>query len=250
MAEGTKELPAYPIGSVDKALRLLVLVAEHPGGVRIGDTASALEVAPSTAHRLLQMLALHDFAKQDPVTKAYYPGDAMGRLSNRIERLREFALPLLTNIVDEFSETVHLSSLEESLSRTLFSVESPHMLRVGDRAGHTQPAYRSAMGRILLSEEDPKSIAAAAKALGGEDIDLDIVHRSQKLITEQGFIVQHGEIEAGVSAVAVPVRGLSGAVDYAIGVTYPTARIAEDEIPALVDFMKVTAAQLEIELRR
>ena len=80
--QSERDQPAYPIGSVDKALRLLVLVTEKPGGVRIGDAAGALGVAPSTAHRLLQMLALHGFARQDSDTKAYHPGEALARLTN------------------------------------------------------------------------------------------------------------------------------------------------------------------------
>lgn len=247
--QAERDQPAYPIGSVDKALRLLVLVAERPGGVRIGEAASTLGVAASTAHRLLQMLALHGFARQDPATKVYHPGDAIARLTNRLERIRQLALPLLAGLVEECGETAHLAALEEAYARTLFSVESPHMLRVGDRSGHTQPAHLSAMGRVLLSEWDAEHVAAAVKASGGQ-ADAAEIARHQKAVAESGYILQHGEVESGVSALAVPVRGASGAVEYAIGVTYPTGRISADAVPALAESMKTAAAQLENELRR
>lgn len=247
--QAERDQPAYPIGSVDKALRLLVLVAERPGGVRIGEAASALGVAPSTAHRLLQMLALHGFARQDAATKVYHPGAAMGRLTNPLERVRQHALPLLTALVEECGETVHLAALEEASARTLFSVESPHLLRVGDRSGHTQPAHLSAMGRVLLSGWDAAAIAAAVRASGSE-VDDAAIERNLLAVADTGYLVQHGEVEEGVSALAVPVRGASNAVEYAIGVTYPTGRIPDNEVPALAESMKRAAAQLETELRR
>ncbi|MBF0672509.1 MAG: IclR family transcriptional regulator [Salinibacterium sp.] len=245
-----RDQPAYPIGSVDKALRLLVLVAERPGGVRIGEAASALGVAASTAHRLLQMLALHGFARQDPATKVYHPGGAIARLTNPIERVRQLALPLLRELVEECGETVHLAALEDgAAARTLFSVESPHLLRVGDRSGHTQPAHLSAMGRVLLSDSDPAEVAKAVRAAGSE-ADVTAIEKHFAAIAESGYMLQHGEVESGVSALAVPVRGASGAVEYAIGVTYPTGRIPADAVPELAESMKRAAAQLENELRR
>lgn len=247
--KAVRDQPAYPIGSVDKALRLLVLVAERPGGVRIGEAASALGVAASTAHRLLQMLALHGFARQDPTTKVYHPGEAIARLTNRFERARQSAMPLLTALVEECGETVHLAALEGNLARTLLSVESPHLLRVGNRSGHTQPAHLSAMGRVLLSGWATSEIAAAVRA-SGADVDTVAIERNLRAIAEDGYLLQHGEVESGVSALAVPVRGASNAVEFAIGVTYPTGRILSDEVPALVKSMKRAAAQLENELRR
>ncbi|MBD8022745.1 IclR family transcriptional regulator [Microbacterium gallinarum] len=250
MAEAVqREQPAYPIGSVDKALRLLLMVAEKPGGVRIGDAAAALSVAPSTAHRLLQMLSLHGFARQDPATKAYHAGETISRLADPRERARQAALPLLRELVDEFQETAHLGTLDGMQALTLFSVESPHMLRVGDRSGHTQPAHLSGMGRALLSGQELADVAAAARA---EDPALDERALASHLrdIAERGYILQHGEVESGVSALAAPVRGATGSVEYAIGVTFPTGRIADADVPHLADAVKHAAAQLEEELRR
>ncbi|MGO4692471.1 IclR family transcriptional regulator [Glaciibacter sp. 2TAF33] len=250
MSEPTElDQPAYPIGSVDKALRMLMLVAEKPGGVRIGDAAGALGVAPSTAHRLLQMLALHGFASQDPATKVYHPGGTIARLTNPRERTRQVALPVLTGLVDEFGETVHLSTLEGLSALTLFSVESPHLLRVGDRSGHVQPAYLSAMGRVLLSDRDPMEVAASVRATGADLDDATQATQSAE-ISARGYMLQHGEVEAGVSALAVPVRGTTGGIEYAIGITFPTGRIASGQTPRLVESMKRAAAQLEDELRR
>jgi IclR family transcriptional regulator, acetate operon repressor len=239
--------PTYPIGSVDKALRLVVLVSEHPSGIRIGEAAKTLGVAPSTAHRLLQMLVHHGFARQNPETKAYYPGGAIERLSNPRERARQIARPILTALVEEFGETMHLSVLDGSSALTIASVESPHLLRVGNREGHSQPAIRSSMGRVLLSEQD-ETVRAELLASAGMEPASFSAHLSE--IEENGFLLQHGEVEQGVSALAVPVCGPRGAAEYAIAATFPTGRVAQEQVPRLVEAMHAAAAQIANELRR
>jgi len=245
-AETTR--PAYPIGSVDKALRLLVMVAEKPSGLRIADAAVALGVAPSTVHRLLQMLVMHGFARQDPATKSYHPDAAMARLTNPRERAKQLAGPVLTSIVEEFGETAHLAVLDGLEALTVLSVESPHLLRVGDRAGHQQPAHRSAMGRVLLSERDPDELAADLRAADA-DHDADALADALARVREDGYLLQHGEVEHGVSALAVPVRDADGTIAYAIGVTYPSGRIADDRVPALADALRAAAERLSSDLR-
>jgi len=248
-ASAKPEQPAYPIGSVDKALRLLTIVAANPAGIRIGDASRMLGVAPSTAHRLLQMLALHGFATQDATTKTYRPGEAIRRLVNPRERVRQLARPVLTDLVDEVKETAHLGVLEGFSALTLLSVESPHLLRVGDREGNTQPAHLSAMGRTLLSglsRDELADLIAESKAM----VDTRVLNRHLASVRSNGFIVQHGEVEPGVSALAVPVHGPGGRVDYAIGVTFPTGRIPTADLPDLTEATRRAAARLETELSR
>src|SRR5437763_16212817 len=67
--------PAYPIASVDRALRLLLLVAQR-SRLRLSEASEALGVAPSTAHRLLAMLVFHDLVRQED-RYAYVPGPAL-----------------------------------------------------------------------------------------------------------------------------------------------------------------------------
>lgn len=247
MSKGDNDQPTYPIGSVDKALRLVIMVAEHPSGMRIGDAAAALGVAPSTAHRLLQMLVLHGFACQDPETRAYRPGPTLDRLRDQRERVRQLARPVLARLVAECEETVHLAVLDGWSAVTLVTEESPHILRVGNREGNVQPAPRSAMGRVLLSETDGAVIADALLSAG---VDPDRFNGSLDDLRADGYLLQHGELEPGVSALAVPVRGEAGSVAYAIGITYPTGRIPEDQLARVVEAAKTSAVQLQKKLHR
>lgn len=245
LGDGPKQ-PAYPVGSVDKALRLLLLVAERPGGVRIADAVEALHVAPSTAHRLLQMLTHHGFARQDPQSRIYLPGATLQRLASPRERIRKLARPIMAELVAEFGETVHLGTLDGASALIILSVESPHLLRIGDRTGHSQPAHRTAVGRVLLSRY-PIAEALALLDRAGHRIDEELIAVGAERLRVDGFLQQHGEAEAGISAVAVPVNAQSR-IEYALSVTYPTNRIEPATVPRLAKAMTQASARLEVEL--
>ncbi|GAA3667062.1 IclR family transcriptional regulator [Arthrobacter ginkgonis] len=249
--QGEREAPAYPIGSVDKALRLLLLVAERSGGLRIGEASTLLGVAPSTAHRLLQMLAHYGFAEQDPESKAYAAGPAIRRLRNSRARILEIARPVLEDLVEATQETVHLAALEQGMAVTLLSVESPHLLRVGDRSGHSQPAYLSAMGKALLADLDAGALAELFPE-GFERGRAESVEELSAVLDEVrslGYSFQDGEVESGVSALAVPVRGAGGAVEFAIGITYPSGRIPASGFGRAVAAAQNAAAALAAALQ-
>src|SRR5699024_6395137 len=71
-----QQKPPYPIESVDNALRLLQLLRDG-GGIRLTAAAQELQIAPSTAHRLMAMLIYRGFAMQDD-SRRYVAGPALG----------------------------------------------------------------------------------------------------------------------------------------------------------------------------
>jgi DNA-binding IclR family transcriptional regulator len=74
-APAARPRPQYPVESVDNALRLLLMVRDR-GEIRLSEAREALGVAQSTTHRLMAMLACHDFVRQDPASRHHYPDGA------------------------------------------------------------------------------------------------------------------------------------------------------------------------------
>src|ERR1700747_3318095 len=105
--------PQYPIESVDKALKLLLLLGEKPQ-IRLSEATRYLGVASSTAHRLLAMLAYRGFVRQDPVSKAYLPGPALTSVRfaifGRID-VPATALPVMRGLSERLRESIHVGML-------------------------------------------------------------------------------------------------------------------------------------------
>lgn len=130
--------PAYPISSVDNALRLVLMLRDQPR-LRLSGIAVALGIAPSTAHRLLAMLVHHGFVRQEDGTGAYVAGPALldlGLAAVRNLDIRTYARPILADLARKTGETVHLAQLEGTKTRYLDAAESGHPERLGRSCPH------------------------------------------------------------------------------------------------------------------
>src|SRR5215469_14345956 len=143
--------PAYPIASVNNALRLLLLFRSQPR-VRLSEASEHLGVAHSTAHRLLAMLAYHGFVRQEQDSRAYIAGPALVEIGlaavSQLD-IRRHARPALERLAGTLGETVHLAVLEGGNVRYLDAIESSRALRVAARTGWGPGAGCTASGRAL-----------------------------------------------------------------------------------------------------
>src|SRR6478736_5358636 len=148
--------PSYSLTSVDNALRLVQLLRDQ-GRLRVTDAATELDVAPSTAHRLLGMLVYRGFAIQDD-GRAYVPGPALGAAPAQLDwtrQLRDAALPHLELLANRTGETTNLMIRIGVQVRFLASVESAKVLRVGSRQGTVLPARTTSAGKAMLADLRP-----------------------------------------------------------------------------------------------
>jgi IclR family transcriptional regulator, acetate operon repressor len=235
----TGERPAYPIGSVDNALRLLLMFRERRT-VRIADASREMNVARSTAHRLMQMLQYHGFIEQDPESKAYLAGPALVEVGLSVVRdldVRAVARPYVQELVDELGETVHLVQRRGRDILFIETVESPRLVRVGARTGMTLPAHSTAAGKALLaplSKEELRELypEARLKALT-ERTTTSRRKLEEELarVRELGYATNFGEGEVDVAAVAVAVGGDGGRPIAAVTVSSPLGRMTEEMVP-------------------
>ncbi|HUB75540.1 MAG TPA: IclR family transcriptional regulator [Solirubrobacteraceae bacterium] len=227
--------PTYPIASVDSALRLLLLLSER-GQLRIAEASREIDVARSTAHRLLAMLAYYGFAQQDAVSKLYTPGPELikaGLQAVRALEPRAVARPFIEALVAELGETVHLSGAIGDLLTCFDSVESTRAVRVGGRIGVVFPWYASAAGRALLAQMPLERVRALVAGELGMRVSTELPLEQELAATrERGYAIQYGEFEPEVSSVAAAIGG-RGSASYAICVAVPTTRVGESDIPRL-----------------
>ncbi|MGB3477283.1 MAG: IclR family transcriptional regulator [Mycobacterium sp.] len=226
-------VPQYPIGSVDRALKLLLLLGEQPQ-IRLTDAAKHLDVASSTAHRLLAMLQYRGFVRQDPVSKAYHPGPALMSVAfsvfNRID-VEGAAKPVLLRLSERLNESVHLGILEGSSVRFIAAAEGPAAVRVASRLGRTMPAHCTSTGKALLAR---LSDADIARLYPEEELPRVTAHsvgtktqlqRELSQIRQQGYAVNREGSEDGVASVAVPIPTRAPGVLLALNAAAPVHRL-------------------------
>ncbi|HLG74497.1 MAG TPA: IclR family transcriptional regulator [Chloroflexota bacterium] len=249
--------PAYPVGAVDNALRLLLLFRERKR-LRVSDAARTLGVASSTAHRLLDTLRYHGFVQQDAESRAYEAGPALTELGLAAVReldLRTWAHPHMEALSEAVGETVHLLVLRGRDVLFVDAVEGADPLRVTSRIGSIVPAHLTAGGRLLLAELPSEELARRFKGVsrltGSKTLStLTDLKRMLDCLRRQGYSVNMGDTlkEPHTAAVAALVRESSGRAVASLSIAAPLARLEGQDLTEVVERLQAAAEAVSREL--
>jgi IclR family acetate operon transcriptional repressor len=248
--------PAYRLSSVDHALELLLLFRSRPT-LRVSEVADQLDVARSTAHRLLGMLVHRQFAVQDPATRAYRPGPrlveiglaAVGALDVRT-RMR----PYLTEVAARTGETVSLVVLEGDMVHFIDSIESQQLVRVGSRFDARMPAHATSAGKAMLAALPAEEVLTSYPNEKLATVtERTIATRSQLLaelarVRVAGYAVNFEESETGLGAVGMAVTDTDGRPTAGVTVAGPMQRLSPGYVRAIVRELRGTVAAAVAEL--
>lgn len=189
----TEQAPRQPgTQTLARGLNALVAVAESSTGMTVQELARVLGVHRSIAYRALQTLAEYGFvnASDDGVYRA---GARLAALSQSyLPEMRAKALPVMRELSDRAGATVALFVLEGD-SAVAIEMVTPTTVghHIAFRQGERTPLDRGAA-------------AYAIRALQAPAPDEPLAVRK---VREQGYAVSHGEVEAGLHAVAAPIMG-------------------------------------------
>jgi DNA-binding IclR family transcriptional regulator len=241
--------PSYPVGSVDRALRLLLLLGER-SSLRLSDAANDLGVANSTAHRLLAMLVKHEFAIHEPGTADYTAGEAFARLRRGPRSdadLLALATPFIRRLSSDLAETTNIAVLRGRDVLFLGGAQCDQLVRVDDRAGELIPAFRSACGKVLLAQLDDHALAAlfpedVLADAGGWTVSGTELRRELVQIRRDGW--SKNESSDSVVSFAVPLRRRAE-VMAALGVIAPVARASRAWRSRALAALTAAASELE-----
>jgi IclR family acetate operon transcriptional repressor len=250
-----KNKPPYAIESVDNALRILQMLRDS-GQVRVSDVAAELGIARSTAHRLLAMLVYRDFAVQGE-DRSYRAGPAIAAEPLRGEpaqRLRQVMRPHMEALCDQVAETINLVVRLGTQTRFLHTVESAHVLRVGDRQGTVLPAWKTSGGKVLLAELPDAQLTALLRGVSGRPPEgMTAAERRSlvnqlRLVRDQGYAENIEESESGVCAIGVCVRDRLGDPVAALSVSAPSVRYTPDRSRVFLHELRTTVARAQADI--
>ncbi|MGW6172211.1 IclR family transcriptional regulator [Arthrobacter sp. NPDC055138] len=247
---------ASPVESVDRAL-LLVLLMRSAGPVSVKAAAEHLNVAPSTAHRLLSALAFRGFAVQDR-ERRYRAGPVLSERSAEtfsVQMLRENARPALLALHQAVGETVQLMVLRGGNIVFVDGVESQATLRVGMRVGDQMPAFVSAGGKAMLAQLSNVELEELYRGglpswPTGRIDSLATLKRNMTKIRRAEFGTNFEETEQGVIGLGVSINDAAGKPIAALTTATPSIRFKRDEMPDYVSALRAAAAAVEERLQK
>lgn len=237
--------------AVDRAAALVATVVHADQPLTFADLQEASGLAKSTTSRMLAALERSELLERD-VDGSYVAGSLFWLYAARHdpwEELVRLARPAMERIGEETGETVHLSVTRGERVVQVAQVDSRYLLGTRDWTEIEVPAHSSALGKVFYAwgaiplPTQPLEGLTENTLTSPEELRLDGTRTRRR-----GWAVTDGELEIGLTGIAVPVHGTRGDVVAALGVSGPTPRL-EDRLDELGTHLSSHAAQLSTLLR-
>jgi DNA-binding IclR family transcriptional regulator len=236
-----------------RAVSVLLYLRERDEPVTVGELARALKVPINTVYRLvrtLEMGGLVDRSNRPYVSLGLRLMD-LGQAKQRqvAKELAPVAMPVLEALTAATGETSLLVMPTGARAICIFAVEPSRAIRLSYQPGRVFPLYAGASGKVLLPWLSAQLVETALAQGDGQVLatgkPLTAAQLSHEVdrTREAGHCVTHGELDAGVSAVAAPIFGRGGQIFAAISVAGPEAGFSADRLPALIERVRDAAAE-------
>ncbi|MDX8149579.1 IclR family transcriptional regulator [Lentzea sp. BCCO 10_0061] len=245
---------AAQVQSVDRAISVLELLAQGEAGIT--EIAGELGVHKSTVSRLVSVLESRGLVEQLGERGKYAIGFGVVRLAGaatgRMD-LTKLGQPVCQTLADSFGETVNIAVHDAGVAINITQARGSAAVSAVNWIGQRTPLHATSSGKILLAylpDDERKRLASLPLDSYTENT---VVEASQllvelKAIAAQGFAACFEELELGLHAVAVPVRGHRGEVVAAMSASGPSYRLSRQRVEEIVPTMTSAAAELSAQL--
>jgi DNA-binding IclR family transcriptional regulator len=237
------------IQSVDRACTLLQHLRDTPNDMALHELATAIDVHPSTAYRLLGSLQHAGFVVRDALTGRYrlglepvtLSGAALGRLD--VVRVAD---PELRRLAENSNETVNFGIRYGDQLLNIEQMASADRFRSFGWMGQRVPLHVASAARSMLAFLPDEEVEGYLKRAVQRDPRLDVESLRSQLagIRVRGYALNRGEIDPDVYGIGAPVLGRDGTACATVTVVGYRARFTPERIEHLVPMLLRTTGTI------
>ena len=229
-----KDEPKSPIQVIERMMKLLETLEQHPEPLGLKQIAQYTGLHPSTAHRILAAMAA------DRLVDRVEPGSyrlgmrllELGVLVRSRISVRELALPMMRELHAQTGETVSFSVRhDDEIVYVERTSSGRSAMRIVHMIGARAPLHVTAAGKLFLLDEGFGKLRDYAKRTGlaphtrNSLSGMAALERELERIQRQGWATDAEEAEIGVRCVAAAVRDDAGHLIAALSISSPADRM-------------------------
>ena len=216
-----------------RALTILRAVASADHGLNLQEIAERARLPLTSAHRVVAVLAEQEFLTRSPTNRRYFIGSAARELTERPTTPASGSLgrnPALEEAARASGETVFLTELIDGRAVCVSLIEAMRPLRLFVRIGQELPLHAAASARVLLADLPDEAVRRMLARTPDTPHSLEAILEHLELVRTRGYDVCEHELDAGVWAIAAPVRHSNGRVRASLTIAAPGARVGDAEV--------------------
>jgi DNA-binding IclR family transcriptional regulator len=231
---------ARPVGTVQRAIAVLHVLADSPVDLGNKEIASRTGINGSTVSRLLSTLVSDELVTRVEASGYFRLGPRLVEFGNaalaRVD-IREQCRPHLEALTEATGETTTLSVPYREGTITVDFVQSPSSVRSVAEVGRPSVAHATATGKIFLAYTEA-AMPATLVALTSKTItDRRALERQISTIRQRGWAQAVGEREIGLNAIACPILSPTG-LTAILGVQGPAQRFGPKAMRSAAEVLR------------
>ncbi len=244
--------------SVNKTFAILEYFTIQKSEWGVTELAKAIGSNKSTVYRFLSDMEVLGILYKNPETEKYSLGLKIFELGNRVQLKSAFVdktHPALIEVASSIQETVHIAVLKNHQVFYVDKVESPKGLKISSHIGSFNPAYATALGKVLIAflPEDQRfrtihAIMKESKPLAftkNTIVEQKTLLKALEKINEEGFAIDREEFEVGLICVAIPIFNQNNEVVASLSASGPANRFEEKNVARYVATLKKGANAIQ-----
>lgn len=237
------------IGSVQRALRLIDIVANSPRPLPAKMLSAATGLTPGTTYNLVRTLIHEGYLAAEPdglVLGMRFPSfqqeiDSRGVFLARVRSA-------LRDVTEEIGATAYLSRFDDGEMHLVDIVDAVHNPRVELWVGLQSSAHATALGKQILAELPDEHRLDYLSRHRLEELTPRTISDRETLLTQlehsPGWVVDQEEYAIGATCVAVPV--IAPNITASLAISLPSDRAVVDR--TLVTRLQGAARRLSLQL--
>jgi IclR family acetate operon transcriptional repressor len=240
------------VQSLDRALRILAIVAEG-AGLSLSEIANTSGVPAPTAYRMLTTLEAHGMVEFDKTNQLWSVGVETYRMGSAFLRGRKLvdrARIIMQDLMEKTGETANLGVAEDDCVVFVSQVETHQAIRAFFRPGTRSPFHASGIGKAVLAHLDGDRVAAIARRTGLEAFTektlatLPALSHDLAGIRARGWAIDDEERNEGMRCVAAAIFNEFGEPVGGVSVSGPTVRVTPERAAAIGPQVEEAARQI------
>ena len=218
---------------MDRAVRILKALGEHPGRLGLSDLSDRVGLAKTTVHGLLRTLQDHGLVEQHLDTDKYQLGPQLLQLGNSyldLNELRSRSLAWSELLATRVGEAVRVGVPHGDGVLVVHHVFRPDSSLQLLEVGSLLPLHATALGKALLAYADDDYVedvvtGALPKLTGHTHVTAAAIRKELATVRDVGYAVEREEALLGESGVAAAIFDRRTEAIGAVGVAGPKERL-------------------------
>jgi DNA-binding IclR family transcriptional regulator len=222
---------------IGKALDIIAILRASPQPLSLNELTLRLELVKSSVFRILHTLEVSGYVERDLAGRYTLSADLQASAPGQLRTaLVDAAMPELKELSREFRETVSLAMRFENRIEVIATVESPHLIHMGNTVGRIVPPHASSLGKAVAAFQREEVRDRLVRSYGihwftehtvTDEVELK---REFERVHARGYSTDQEESVLEGCCFGTPILDARGEAIAAISVSSPKMRVREEQL--------------------